>query len=70
MQVETSHATQANDNADIFGAVRIGNGDKLHRAYQDQRFGLIICCGCAGTQSGSAYNRARWFAKTSASEDL
>ena len=62
MQVETSSATPANNASEIWGAVRIGNGTKLHRAYKDSRFGLIICCSCAGTSQGSAYNNARFFA--------
>lgn len=43
------------------GAIRIGNGNKLHPAYKDPRYGLIITCSCPGTQQGSAYHRATFF---------
>lgn len=46
----------------MMGAVRIGKGVKLHKAYKDNYYGLVICCGCPGTQQGSAYHRARFFA--------
>jgi hypothetical protein len=49
-------------NQDIQGAVRIGSGAKLHRARKDSVYGLVILCGCPGTQSGNAYHRARFFA--------
>jgi hypothetical protein len=49
------------ESKDIQGAVKIGNGTKLHKAYKDKTYGLIICCGCPGTQQGSAYHRARFF---------
>ena len=46
---------------EIHGAVKIGNGAKLHRARKDSLYGLVILCGCPGTQQGSAYHRARFF---------
>jgi hypothetical protein len=53
---------QANNQTEISGAVKIGNGTKLHKACKDSKYGLMILCGCPGTQQGSAYNRARFFA--------
>lgn len=53
-----------NDKADIKeiqGAARIGNGAKLHKAYKDNYYGLIILCGCPGTRQGSTSHRARFF---------
>lgn len=46
---------------EITGAVRIGNGAKLHPAIKDAHFGLIIRCRCPGTQQGGAYHRAKFF---------
>ena len=51
---------------DIQGAVRIGNGTKLHPAIKDARYGLMIRCSCPGTQQGAAYHRARFFPNTAA----
>jgi hypothetical protein len=50
-----------NNQQEIIGAVRIGNGEKLHPAYKD-RYGLTICCRCAGTRSGSANQKAVFYA--------
>lgn len=44
------------------GAAKIGHGVKLHKAVLDGTYGLMIVCGCPGTQNGSAYHRARFFA--------
>lgn len=44
------------------GAVRIGNGAKLHPARSNANYGLLILCRCPGTQQGGAYNNARFFA--------
>jgi hypothetical protein len=52
------------ETKEIQGAVKIGNGTKLHKAYKDASNHLWICCGCPGTQQGSAYNRAKFFANT------
>jgi hypothetical protein len=49
-----------NQQAEVTGAVRIGNGTKLHLAYKHPVYGLIIRCGCPGTQQGAAYHRARF----------
>jgi hypothetical protein len=49
----------------VEGAVRIGRGDKLHPARKDGVYGLMILCRCPGTQQGSAYNRASFFAGVS-----
>lgn len=47
----------------IDGAVRIGrSGTKLHPAVQHPHYGLMICCRCPGTQQGSAYRGAQFFA--------
>jgi hypothetical protein len=43
------------------GAVRIGNGTKLHPAVKDSSYGLMIRCCCPGTQQGGAYKTARFF---------
>ena len=44
------------------GAVKIGrNGTKLHPAIIDPVYGLMIRCGCPGTQQGGAYHGARFF---------
>lgn len=55
-----------NTNVKIDGSVKIGNGAKLHKAYKDEKNHLWICCGCPGTQQGSAYHRARFFANVEA----
>lgn len=52
------------ESKNIQGAVKIGNGTKLHKAYKDVNNHLWICCGCPGTQQGSAYHRAKFFANT------
>ena len=57
---------QTQTKQDVFGAVRIGNGEKLHSAYVDGKYGLFISCGCAGTRSGSAYSKAKFFANKAA----
>lgn len=43
------------------GAVRIGNGAKLHPAAKHPTYGLMIRCSCPGTRQGAAYNAARFF---------
>jgi hypothetical protein len=48
----------------INGAVKIGNGAKLHRAHKDEKGRLWIQCGCSGTRQGSAYHSARFFPNT------
>lgn len=50
------------NNEQTKGAVRIGNGAKLHPAHKDATYGLVIRCRCPGTQQGAAYNNARFFA--------
>ena len=57
---------QTTKQEEVMGAVRIGNGTKLHRAFIDQQYGLMICCGCPGTNQGSAYYRAKFFPNTQA----
>jgi hypothetical protein len=52
----------AQQTQDIQGAVRIGNGQKLHPAIKDAHYGLIIRCRCPGTQQGGARNNARFIA--------
>jgi hypothetical protein len=49
------------------GSVKIGrSGTKLHPAFIDPRYGLIIQCSCPGTQQGSAYKGARFFENVAA----
>lgn len=44
------------------GAVKIGrSGTKLHPAIIDPVYGLVIRCGCPGTQQGGAYRGAKFF---------
>jgi hypothetical protein len=54
------------NNTEVFGAVRIGRtGTKMHSAKMhtaaDGRQLLVILCGCAGTQNGAAYSKAKFF---------
>jgi hypothetical protein len=49
------------EQQEINGAVRIGNGAKLHPACKHPVYGLIIRCRCPGTHQGDAYHRARFF---------
>jgi hypothetical protein len=46
----------------INGAVRIGQGTKMHPAIKSAQYGLLICCRCPGTQQGTAYHKAQFFA--------
>jgi hypothetical protein len=48
------------------GAVRIGNGAKLHPAVKDAHYGLIIRCCCPGTKQGGAYKAAKFLPGVSA----
>lgn len=55
----TKHNLFAFSNIEETGAVRIGRtGTKYHSASIDPKYGLMIWCGCAGTQQGAAYNKA------------
>jgi hypothetical protein len=49
-----------NQQAEVTGAVRIGNGTKLHLAYKHPVYGLIIRCGCPGTRQSSTTYRAQF----------
>jgi hypothetical protein len=54
-------------NKPAVGSVRIGRGGtKLHPARIDETYGLVILCRCPGTQQGSAYHGARFFANVDA----
>lgn len=45
------------------GSARIGStGNKLHPAINHERYGLMICCRCPGTQQGLANKNAEFFA--------
>jgi hypothetical protein len=46
----------------LHGAVRIGQGTKMHPAIKSAQYGLLICCRCPGTQQGAAYHKAQFFA--------
>lgn len=54
-------STDTPDRITDTGAVRIGNGDKLHPAAVHSRYGIEIHCSCPGTQQGAAYRKARFF---------
>ena len=50
----------------IDGAVKIGNGAKLHKAFKDENNKIWICCKCPGTQQGGAYHYLKFFADVQA----